>query len=236
MRNPADRSPTSSAVTIGPMGPLRSPFLPRVHCCGRLTLGATRREIVEHRVSHHSRGGPRWFDVGQALADDGRDFSFPVETMLRWRSLVQAYRSPSTTPSDAGDRRVLRHLEPAFRRMRPIVEPDANHPRRGRHRWRQLHRARRRLPAGNPPRPDPASGARPHRSRRLRRSATGAVHVTGIHTRQSRRKPTSLIAIPRAPEPPSPPRAPRIRDELYGELEQPEWRVDLGAPRPLRGR
>ena len=29
---PRRRSPTSSAVTIGPMGPLRSPFLPSVHC------------------------------------------------------------------------------------------------------------------------------------------------------------------------------------------------------------
>jgi hypothetical protein len=41
-RSPAAGSPTSSAVTTGPIGPLRSAFLPSVHCaeapCARRAL------------------------------------------------------------------------------------------------------------------------------------------------------------------------------------------------------
>ena len=138
-------------MTIGPIGTAAVAVLAERPLLREL-LGPARREIVEHRVAHHARGGPLGIDVRQALADDRRDLAFPVEAALvrvdrRGRAAHRQRRGPA-----AENRRVLRDLELAFRRVRAVVEPDADDPRRRRHRRRQ---ARPRSAAASPLRQPP---------------------------------------------------------------------------------
>ena len=127
---PSAGSPASSAVTSGPIGPLRSAFLPSVHCAVSFWARAG-GEVVERGVAEHRRPA-RWRRRRRSAARRRRRRPRPpspgparsrAPARARRRRVSEAVQRPKSG-------RVLGDVEAALGGVRPVVQPDADHPGR----------------------------------------------------------------------------------------------------------